>query len=146
MASTKNNEDRDKFVDLVTATAEVTLPLGEFHPKSMLATAEHHIERARFPVIDYHNHLDSVEPEDALRVMDACGVEKIVNITMKTGDAALRMIDKFAAGRPAALRHHRLDGLVRPSPSPASSSAPAPGWSGSPSAALSASSSGRTWA
>ncbi|HZZ40238.1 MAG TPA: amidohydrolase family protein [Acidobacteriaceae bacterium] len=100
MASTKSNEDRDKFVDLVTATAEVTLPLGEFRPKSMLVTNEHHIERARFPVIDYHNHLDSVEPEDALRVMDACGVEKIVNITMKTGDPALRMIDKFAAADP----------------------------------------------
>ena len=94
------NEDRDKFVDLVTATAEVTLPLGEFQPRSMLVTPEHHIERARFPVIDYHNHLDSVEPEDALRVMDACGVEKIVNITMKTGDAALRMIDRFAAADP----------------------------------------------
>jgi len=100
MASTKSNEDRDKFVDLVTATAEVTLPLGEFHPKSMLVTTEHHIERARFPVIDYHNHLDSVDPEEALRVMDACGVEKIVNITMKTGDAALRMIDRFAAADP----------------------------------------------
>jgi predicted TIM-barrel fold metal-dependent hydrolase len=100
MASTENNEDRDKFVDLVTATAEVTLPLGEFQPKSMLAAAEHHIERARFPVIDYHNHLDSVDPEDALRVMDACGVEKIVNITMKTGDAALRMMDKFHQADP----------------------------------------------
>ncbi|MGA8529782.1 MAG: amidohydrolase family protein [Acidobacteriaceae bacterium] len=100
MASTTSNEDHDKFVDLVTATAEVTLPLGEFQPKSMLVTADHHIERARFPVIDYHNHLDSVDPEDALRVMDACGVEKIVNITMKTGDAALRMIDKFAAADP----------------------------------------------
>lgn len=95
MASANDTEERDKFVALVTATAQVTLPLGEFQPQSMLATPEHHIERARFPVIDYHNHLDSAEPGDALRVMDACGVEKIVNITMKTGDAALRMIDKF---------------------------------------------------
>jgi predicted TIM-barrel fold metal-dependent hydrolase len=100
MASTKSNEDRDQFVALVTATAEVTLPLGEFHPKSMLVTPEHFIERGRFPVIDYHNHLDSVEPEDALRVMDACGIEKIVNITMKTGDAALGMIDKFQRADP----------------------------------------------
>jgi Amidohydrolase len=87
----------DKFVELVTATAEVTLPLGEFRPRSMLVTPEHAIERARFPVIDYHNHLDSVEPAETLRIMDACGVEKIVNITMKTGEAALRMIDKFHA-------------------------------------------------
>lgn len=100
MLPIKSNEDRDKFVDLVTATAEVTLPLGEFHPKSMLVAAEHHIERGRFPVIDYHNHLDSVDPEDALRIMDACGVEKIVNITMKTGEAALRMIDRYAAADP----------------------------------------------
>ena len=27
--------------------------------------------------------------------MDACGIERIVNITMKTGDEAIRMIDKF---------------------------------------------------
>jgi predicted TIM-barrel fold metal-dependent hydrolase len=95
MASANDKEDQDKFVALVTATAEVTLPLGEFQPRSMLVTPEHHIERARFPVIDYHNHLDSVEPDEVLRVMDACGVEKIVNITMKTGEGALRMIDKF---------------------------------------------------
>lgn len=100
MPSDNTSESRDKFVDLVTATAEVALPLGQFHPRSMLTTAEHRIERARFPVIDYHNHLDSVDPEDALRVMDACGVEKIVNITMKTGDAALRMIDKFHQADP----------------------------------------------
>ncbi|MGC2301660.1 MAG: amidohydrolase family protein [Acidobacteriaceae bacterium] len=95
MASANDRKDQDKFVALVTATAEVTLPLGAFQPVSMLVTPEHHVERARFPVIDYHNHLDSVEPGDVLRLMDACGVEKIVNITMKTGDAALRMIDKF---------------------------------------------------
>ena len=83
------------FVDLVNATAEVDLRLSDFHPRSCLQTPVHRVERARFPVIDYHNHLDSVEPGDVLRVMDACGVEKIVNITMKTGDAALRMIDKF---------------------------------------------------
>ncbi len=100
MAATKDNEDRDKFVDLVTATAKVTLPLGEFHPRSMLVTPQHIIERARFPVIDYHNHLDSVEPQQALRVMDACGIEKIVNITMKTGDAALAMVDKFHRADP----------------------------------------------
>lgn len=80
---------------MVSAKAEVSLPLSEFQPDSMLVSQEHHLERARFPVIDYHNHLDSLEPRDVLRVMDACGIERIVNITMKTGDEALRMIDKF---------------------------------------------------
>ena len=91
---------QDKFVAMVSAKAEVNLPLGEFQPKSTLVAKEHHLERARFPVIDYHNHLDSVEPREVLRVMDTCGIEKIVNITMKTGDEALRMIDKFHAADP----------------------------------------------
>jgi predicted TIM-barrel fold metal-dependent hydrolase len=66
----------------------------------MVVAEEHQLEHARFPVIDYHNHLDSLEPRDVLRVMDACGIEKIVNITMKTGDEALRMIDKFHSADP----------------------------------------------
>ena len=85
----------DNFMAMVTAKAEVTLPLSEFQPQSTLVTAEHHIERARFPVIDYHNHLDALDPVDVLRIMDACGIERIVNITMKTGDEAIRIIDKF---------------------------------------------------
>jgi hypothetical protein len=87
--------EEDKFVAMVTAKANVSLPLGEFQPRSMLAAQEHPIQKSRFPSIDYHNHLDALEPRAVLRVMDACGIERIVNITMQTGDAALRMIDKF---------------------------------------------------
>jgi predicted TIM-barrel fold metal-dependent hydrolase len=87
----------DNFMAMVTAKAQVTLPLGEFQPKSTLVTAEHHLERARFPVIDYHNHLDALDPVDVLRVMDACGIERMVNITMKTGDEAIRMIHKWGS-------------------------------------------------
>jgi predicted TIM-barrel fold metal-dependent hydrolase len=35
-----------------------------------------------------------------LRVMDACGVEKLVNITMKTGQAAIDSIDRFHRAAP----------------------------------------------
>lgn len=91
---------RDKFVALVSAKARVTLPLSDFRPRSMLKTPEHLIERPKFPAIDYHNHLDSMEPADVLRVMDACGIERVVNITMRTGDDALRMLDKFHAAEP----------------------------------------------
>src|SRR5271156_3999635 len=87
----------DNFMAMVTAKAQVTLPLGEFQPKSTLVTAEHDLERARFPVIDYHNHLDALDPVDVLRVMDACGIERMVNITMKTGDEAIRMIHKWGS-------------------------------------------------
>jgi predicted TIM-barrel fold metal-dependent hydrolase len=87
--------DQDKFVAMVTAKAKVSLPLSEFEPRSTLVSRHHNIETPRFPVIDYHNHLDALDPRDVLRVMDACGVERIVNITMQTGEAALSMIDKF---------------------------------------------------
>lgn len=85
----------DKFVAMVSAKAEVSLPLSRFHPRSMLVTEAHEVLRPRFPVNDYHNHLDALDPRDVLRVMDAWGVERIVNITMQTGDEALRMIEKF---------------------------------------------------
>ncbi|HZU09943.1 MAG TPA: amidohydrolase family protein [Pseudacidobacterium sp.] len=92
--------NQDKFVAMVTARAEVDLPLSKFQPKSMVVAEEHLPERPRFPAIDYHNHLDALEPRDVLRVMDACGIEKVVNITMKTGEAALAMIDKFHSAAP----------------------------------------------
>jgi predicted TIM-barrel fold metal-dependent hydrolase len=85
----------DKFIAMVTAKAEINLPLGRFRPVSTLVAENHSPQRARFPVIDYHNHLDALEPVDVLRVMDSCGIERIVNITMQTGDNAIRMIDKF---------------------------------------------------
>jgi hypothetical protein len=73
----------DNFMAMVSAKADVTLPLSEFEPQSTLVHEEHHVERARFPAIDYHNHLDALDPVDVLRVMDACGIERMVNITMK---------------------------------------------------------------
>lgn len=107
----------DKFIHMVTAKAEVSLPLGEFQPRSALVTANHSVERARFPAIDYHNHLDALEPEDVLRVMDACGIERIVNITMKTGEEALRVLDQFRAvdaERFAAIGWMDWSGVERP--------------------------------
>jgi hypothetical protein len=85
----------DNFMAMVSAKAEVTLPLSEFQPLSTLVTEEHHVQRARFPTIDYHNHLDALDPIEVLRIMDACGIERTVNITMKTGDEAIAVIKKF---------------------------------------------------
>ncbi len=85
----------DKFVDMVSATADVDLRLSEFHPRAALITPAHPITQPRFPVIDYHNHLDSMRPEDVLAVMDACGVEHVVNITMQVGQAARDVMDRY---------------------------------------------------
>lgn len=89
-------DKQDKFVAMATATAEVDLKLTEFQPVSMLVTPVHTIERASVPAIDYHNHLDAFEPREVLRTMDACGVERVVNITMQPGLGAIPVIDRFA--------------------------------------------------
>jgi predicted TIM-barrel fold metal-dependent hydrolase len=91
---------KDPFVAMVTAHAEVDLKLSDFHPRSMLAAPTHEIRKPKFPVIDYHNHLDAQEPRDVLRVMDECGIERIVNITMHTGEKALEMIRRFHSAAP----------------------------------------------
>ena len=93
-----NSEDgyrEDKFVAMVSAKAEVDLRLSDYTPRTQLKVPAHVIERPRFPVIDYHNHLDAQSPRAVLDIMDGCGVEKIVNITMRTGQAAIDTIDKF---------------------------------------------------
>lgn len=91
---------RDKFVDMVSATAQVDLRLSDYHPRSSLQTPVHVVEQARFPVIDYHNHLDSTDPLEVLAVMDQCGVEHVVNITMQVGQTALAIMDRFHRAAP----------------------------------------------
>ncbi len=85
----------DKFVAMVSAKAEVNLRLSDYAPRSQLKVAAHATLQPRFPVIDYHNHLDAQSPQAVLSVMDECGVEKVVNITMQTGQAAIESIDRF---------------------------------------------------
>jgi len=86
---------QDKFVAMVTAKAEVELPLSSFEPRSMLKTAVHEVRHPAVPAIDYHNHLDAQDPLAVLRIMDECGIERIVSITMQVGQAALDIIQKF---------------------------------------------------
>lgn len=90
----------DPFVAMVTARAEVDLRLSDFRPRSMLVTPAREILKPKFPVIDYHNHLDAQGPRDVLKIMDACGIERIVNITMQKGEAALAMMRKFHCAAP----------------------------------------------
>lgn len=97
---TRSDGASDKFVDMVSATATVQLPLSDFQPRSSLRVPVHAVERARFPVIDFHNHLDSTEPDAVLAVMDACNVERVVNITMQVGDAAIAIFQRFHRAAP----------------------------------------------
>ena len=91
---------QDKFQAMVTATAKVDLKLSDYHPRSMLVTAGHTVERPSVPAIDYHNHLDSLHPREVLTIMDECGIERIVNITMQTGNEALAVLHRFHSAAP----------------------------------------------
>ena len=69
--------------DLGAAMKEVLLK--DFRPKCLLNVAAHVPQRARFPVIDAHNHLFGELPaEKLIEVMDAVGVRTWVNVTGNT--------------------------------------------------------------
>jgi len=74
------------------------LDLSQFEPKSMLQVHESHIERSKFPLIDFHTHISGsaksergVElsadrqylgtPEELLAVMDRKNIRAMVNLT-----------------------------------------------------------------
>jgi len=112
-----SNQAGDKFVAMVSAKARADLAICDFEPRPMLTTAVHDVQLPRFPAIDCHNHLDSLNPDSLLRIMDECGIEHIVNITMKVGDEAFRLMDKFAAassGRVSTIGWMDWTGIDRP--------------------------------
>ena len=68
------------------------LPVEQYQPKSMLHTAETHVPRARFPVIDFHTHITggsadgsrirfSLDPATCLAVMDRKNIRAMVDVT-----------------------------------------------------------------
>ncbi len=96
----QRDEAPDKFVTMVSAKASVDLKLSDFEPKSMLTAPVHLLDRPIVDAIDAHNHLDSMEPRDVLDIMDRCGIERTLNITMQVGDAALAMLRKYHQAAP----------------------------------------------
>lgn len=91
------------------------LPLEEYEPKSMLIVPVTGVERARYPVIDFHTHITftnglSASPkikfnstaEAALAVMDRKNIQTMVNLTGGYGsnlEAAIRTLQHAHAGR-----------------------------------------------
>lgn len=81
-------------------TQSQPLSISEYEPKSMLHVAETKIERARFPVIDFHSHLSFTNTsgpverassrarrEEILPVMDRKNIRMMVNLTGGYGAA-----------------------------------------------------------
>jgi predicted TIM-barrel fold metal-dependent hydrolase len=61
------------------------LLLQDFKPKVMLLRPRHVPPKARFPVVDAHNHLfTETTPEEMIREMDQVGVRVFINVTGNT--------------------------------------------------------------
>jgi predicted TIM-barrel fold metal-dependent hydrolase len=78
--------------------APVPLELSQYEPKSMLQVHESHVERSKYPVIDFHTHISVAAksekgvaltpdrqylgtPQELLAVMDRKNIRTMVNLT-----------------------------------------------------------------
>jgi predicted TIM-barrel fold metal-dependent hydrolase len=94
------------------------LLIDDFRPISQLVVPEHHVRRAKFPVVDAHTHLgfrtdafgDATAPSEGIgwlgdvdelaEVMDQCGVKAMVNLSGRWGDDLKRLLDQFEGRYP----------------------------------------------
>src|SRR5690348_1770358 len=70
-------------------TAQQSLSIEEYQPKSTLVTREHKVERARFPFIDIHSHHWNPTPEHVdqlVKEMDTINLRVLVNLSGGTGE------------------------------------------------------------
>jgi len=82
--------------------------LKDFKPQSMLHVPVHNVYRARFPVIDVHNHVNDarspaserIPPAKVVEMMDNCNIQKIVILTGKWGDQLQRVVDEMVKPYP----------------------------------------------
>ncbi len=85
-----------------------TFLLRDFKPQSMLHIPVHEVYRARFPVIDVHNHVNDarhparehIPPEKVIEVMDHCNIQKIVILTGMWGEDLQRVINEMVKPHP----------------------------------------------
>ena len=84
-----------------------TLLLKDFKPVSMLHVSVHPIEKAKFYVIDVHNHIndaegieDHVPPDQVVAMMDATNVRTVVILTGMWGDKLQHVIDEMVKPYP----------------------------------------------
>jgi predicted TIM-barrel fold metal-dependent hydrolase len=89
------------------ADQKKTLLLKDFKPVSMLHAPAHEVPRAKFYVIDVHNHANDaagidehVPPEQIVKAMDATNVRTIVILTGMWGDKLQHVIDEMVKPYP----------------------------------------------
>jgi predicted TIM-barrel fold metal-dependent hydrolase len=80
------------------------LTLKDYKPKPMLVTEAHIPEKARYPVVDAHNHLfGDVDPAEMIDVMDETGVRVFINLT---GNTEFKFVEKGYTARPRPIDYY----------------------------------------
>jgi predicted TIM-barrel fold metal-dependent hydrolase len=89
------------------ADAKKTLLLKDFNPTSMLHAPAHNIDRAKYYVIDVHNHVndamridDHMDPARVVEIMDKTNVKTVVILTGMWGEKLQAVIDEMVKPYP----------------------------------------------
>ena len=84
-----------------------TLLLRDFHPRSMMHATPHTVERAKFPVIDVHQHVDDargigdrIPLTKLIEIMDHTNVTKMVILTGMWGVKLQKVLDEMVKPYP----------------------------------------------
>jgi predicted TIM-barrel fold metal-dependent hydrolase len=90
------------------ARPKSTLRLADFKPISMLHTEAHKLTRARFPVVDFHQHVNervgekglAYPPDKLIPLMDAFNVRTLVILTGPSGAELDRLVATLVKPHP----------------------------------------------
>jgi predicted TIM-barrel fold metal-dependent hydrolase len=72
------------------------MSFAEYEPRSMLVVPEHSVERARYPFVDVHTHLNGLmtpeEMDATVRAMDTLNMAVMVNLSGRSGERLAQII------------------------------------------------------
>ena len=74
------------------------LKLKDYHPVSIYKTSKTQVEKAKYPVIDFHSHdypASNEEVDQWVRIMDVAGIEKTMILTYSTGSRFNWIVEKY---------------------------------------------------
>ncbi len=74
------------------------IALKDYAPKSSLVVAETSVQKAKYPAIDVHAHINAKTPEQVrqwVRTMDEVGIERTVILTGATGADFDKLVDLY---------------------------------------------------
>ena len=104
---TVKDQDRIGYHSAPDAAQKKTLLLRDFDPDPKLHVPAHYPQRARFAVIDIHNHVNDAEgigdqmpPQQVVDIMDQTNVKLIVIPTGMWGEKLQRVIDAMVKPYP----------------------------------------------